>query len=124
MATADTDGEGAPATIAELVAGAWDTGGPVYCATKTWFGTGISDAFERLAAQEHLSPAERRAAEQNMRATLPPCRNCGCRQVKKSDARGDSQDDDTPQIAAKVTAKFGQKTETTNENNDASIPAA
>jgi hypothetical protein len=70
-------------TVAELaayVADACDPGGPVYCATKTWYGSGLSDAFERLAAR--LSPAERRAAEQNMRAALPPCRNCGCQQTK------------------------------------------
>jgi hypothetical protein len=70
-------------TVAELagyVASAGDTGGSVYCATKTWYGSGLSDAFERLA--ERLSPAERRAAEQNMRAALPPCRDCGCQQTE------------------------------------------
>jgi hypothetical protein len=73
-------------TVAELavyVAGVWDTGGAVYCATKTWFGTGLNDAFERLAAQEGLSAVERRATEQNMLATLPPCRNCGCQQMRR-----------------------------------------
>jgi hypothetical protein len=72
--------EGSLAELADYVAGAWDPGGSVYCATKTWYGSGLSDAFERLAA--HLSPAERRAAEQHMRAVLPPCRNCGCQQTK------------------------------------------
>jgi hypothetical protein len=81
-----------PKTVAELAdylagrwpveqRGAWDPGGPIYCATKTWYGSGLSDAFERLAAQ--LSPAERRAAEQNLRAALPPCRNCGCQTAPK-----------------------------------------
>jgi hypothetical protein len=95
------------ADLAVYVAGAWDTGGPVYCATKTWF-SGLSDAFARLAAQEGLSAVERRTAEQSMRATLPPCRNCGCQQVKKSGARGGSQDDDTPQMAPKLRAKSAQ----------------
>jgi hypothetical protein len=70
-------------TLAELfkyVSAASDPGGSTYCATKTWYGSGLSDAFERLA--ERLSPAERRTAEQNMRALLPPCRNCGCQQTK------------------------------------------
>jgi hypothetical protein len=72
-------------TVVELavyVADAWDPGGSIYCATKTWYGSGLSDAFERLAAQ--LSPAERRAAEQSTRAALPPCRNCGCQTELKS----------------------------------------
>jgi hypothetical protein len=75
------DGVQTLAELASYVAGAWDPGGSVYCATKIWYGSGLSDAFERLAAQ--LSPAERRAAEQHMRATLPPCRNCGCQQTKR-----------------------------------------
>jgi hypothetical protein len=80
----ERDEVGTVAELAAYVSGAWDSGGASYCATKTWYGSGLSDAFERLAAQ--LSPAERRAAEQNMRAALPPCRNCGCQQTKSSRA--------------------------------------
>jgi hypothetical protein len=80
----ERDGPKTLAELTEYVSAARDPGGGSYCATKTWYGSGLSDAFERLAA--HLSPAERRAAEQNMRAVLPPCRNCGCQQTKLKEA--------------------------------------
>jgi hypothetical protein len=72
------------AGLAAYVAQAWDTGGSIYCATKTWFGSALSDALKQLAAQEKLSAAECRMTEADMLATMPPCRNCGCRPAKRA----------------------------------------
>jgi hypothetical protein len=77
------DDPGAVKTVAELaklaayVAQAWDIGGATYCTTKTWFGSGLVDAFARLASAENLSAAQRKAAEQDMIGAMPPCRGCG-----------------------------------------------
>jgi hypothetical protein len=82
-AKAKPDEGGTLTELAEYVSGAWDTGGSIYCATKTWFGSGLSDAFERIAAKEKLSKPARQAAERDLLATMPPCRNCGCRPAKR-----------------------------------------
>jgi hypothetical protein len=68
-------------TLAELfeyVSAAWDSSGSSYCATKTWFGCGLDDAFQRLASKEGLSATERSALSARMRNAMPPCRNCRC----------------------------------------------
>jgi ATP-dependent DNA ligase len=72
-------------TLAELfeyVSAAWDPGGSSYCATKTWFGCGLDDAFQRLASKEGLSAVERfalsartsRRASQAQPRRRPPAR--------------------------------------------------
>jgi hypothetical protein len=73
-------------TLAELfeyVSAAWDAGGSSYCATKTWFGCGLDDAFQRLASKEELSTSERSALSARMRNAMPLCRNCRCTSSRK-----------------------------------------
>jgi hypothetical protein len=68
-------------TLAELfeyVSDAWEPGGDSYCSTKTWFGCGLDDAFQRLASKEGLSATERSALSARMRNAMPLCRNCRC----------------------------------------------
>ena len=79
----------------EYVSAAWDPGGSSYCATKTWFGCGLDDAFQRLASKEGLSATERSVLSARMRDAMPPCRNCRCKKTNKatsyvgdSDGRG------------------------------------
>src|SRR2546430_14078822 len=77
-------------TVAELfayVSAAWDTGGKSYCATRTWFGTGLQDAFERLATQERVSEAERPDIVRQMIAAMPACRRCGCVTPRRGNGR-------------------------------------
>jgi hypothetical protein len=68
-------------TLAELfeyVSAAWDPGGSSYCMTRTWFGCGLDDVFQRLASKEGLSATERSGLSVRMRNAMPLCRNCRC----------------------------------------------
>jgi len=74
-------------TLAELfdyVSAAWDTGGNAYCGTRTWYGCGLHDVFERLASREGLSAAEGEALAERMRAAMPACRACDCEPAKRA----------------------------------------
>jgi hypothetical protein len=70
------------AEFAEYVARAWDPGGSAYCATKTWFGCGLNQVFEKLAEKESLSAAAKSALQRDLLATMPPCRECRCTRPK------------------------------------------
>jgi len=74
----DRKGVQSLAELFEYVSAAWDPGGSSYCATRTWFGCGLDDAFQRLASKEGLSATERSALSARMRNALPLCRNCRC----------------------------------------------
>jgi hypothetical protein len=76
----------------KCVSGTWDTGGSSYCATRTWFGSGLSEAFDRLARHERVPEADRPALIHMMRDAMPPCRNCQCVGVGRMRAavRGES----------------------------------
>ena len=85
-----TDDRPKVSTVAELfayVSATWDTGGKSYCATRTWFGTGLQDAFERLATQERVSEAERPDIVRQMIAAMPACRRCGCVTPRRGNGR-------------------------------------
>jgi hypothetical protein len=115
-------------TLAELfeyVSAAWDPGGSSYCATRTWFGCGLDDAFQRLASKEGLSAIERSALSARMRSAMPLCRNCRCNErghgARKNGARTARNRAQTP---SKLPDKHRHLRQNSNENNGPSMPAA